>query len=53
MFSGLEVLGGFGGVADTLNIYNHYLGNPGYLREDIAAAIARSRRRASRRSRSS
>ena len=31
----LEVLGGFGGVADLLNSYNHYLGNPGYLDEDL------------------
>src|SRR4051812_10427340 len=27
----LELLGGFGGVADTLNRYNHYLKDPGYL----------------------
>ncbi|MCC7462521.1 MAG: insulinase family protein [Gammaproteobacteria bacterium] len=32
---GLESLGGFGGVADRLNQYNHHLGNPGYLAEDI------------------
>jgi zinc protease len=32
---GLESLGGFGGVADRLNQYNHYLGNPGYLAQDI------------------
>ncbi|MFO1400951.1 MAG: pitrilysin family protein [Steroidobacteraceae bacterium] len=32
---GLESLGGFGGVADRLNQYNHYLGNPGYLADDI------------------
>ncbi len=32
---GLETLGGFGGVADRLNTYNHYLGNPGYLPDDI------------------
>ncbi len=31
----LEGLGGFGGVADQLNSYNHYLGDPGYLRKDI------------------
>ncbi len=31
----LETLGGFGGVADRLNRYNHYLGNPDYLVEDI------------------
>jgi zinc protease len=33
---GLENLGGFGGVADRLNSYNHYLGDPGYLQKDIA-----------------
>jgi zinc protease len=32
---GLERLGGFGGVADRLNMYNHYLGTPDYLRQDI------------------
>ncbi len=32
----LETLGGFGGVADRLNQYNHYLGNPGYLATDMA-----------------
>jgi zinc protease len=32
---GLEVLGGFGGVADRLNQYNHYLGNPGFLAKDL------------------
>lgn len=32
---GLERLGGFGGVADTLNMYNHYLGDPGYLPKDL------------------
>jgi zinc protease len=32
---GLERLGGFGGVADRLNSYNHYLGNPDYLAKDI------------------
>ena len=36
LLSGLEVMGGFGGVADTLNLYNHYVGNPGYLGEDLA-----------------
>ena len=36
LLSGLEVMGGFGGVADTLNLYNHYTGNPGYLGEDLA-----------------
>ncbi len=33
--SRLEGLGGFGGVADRLNSYNHYLGSPDYLRKDI------------------
>lgn len=32
---GLERLGGFGGVADRLNQYNHYLGTPDYLERDI------------------
>ena len=32
---GLETLGGFGGVADRLNQYNHYLHDPGYLAADI------------------
>jgi zinc protease len=32
---GLERLGGFGGVADRLNYYNHHLGNPDYLNEDL------------------
>ncbi len=31
MLQGLEVLGGFGGVADTLNMFNHYVADPGYL----------------------
>src|SRR6202521_2510996 len=35
MIQGLERLGGFGGVADRLNEYNHYLGNPGYIAEDL------------------
>lgn len=34
---GLEVLGGFGGVADTLNLFNHYVGDPGYLPKYIDA----------------
>jgi zinc protease len=32
---GLESLGGFGGIADRLNQYNHYLHNPNYLAADI------------------
>jgi len=34
--AGLETLGGFGGVADRLNQYNHYLGDPGFLARDVA-----------------
>ena len=34
--SGLQRLGGFGGVADTLDSYNQYTGDPGYLSKDIA-----------------
>ncbi len=33
---GLESLGGFGGVADRLNAYNHYLKTPDYLQQDVA-----------------
>ena len=32
---GLETLGGFGGVADRLNQYNHYLGDPNFLAKDL------------------
>jgi zinc protease len=32
----LETLGGFGGVADRLNRYNHYLGTPDYLAQDLS-----------------
>jgi zinc protease len=32
----LERLGGFGGKADRLNMYNHFLGDPGYLPKDLA-----------------
>ena len=35
MIQGLERLGGFGGVADRLNEYNHYLGNPGLFPQDV------------------
>jgi len=35
MIQGLERLGGFGGVADRLNEYNHYLKNPGYFSQDV------------------
>ncbi|HEX3435323.1 MAG TPA: pitrilysin family protein [Pseudacidobacterium sp.] len=33
---GLQRVGGFGGVADTLNYYNQYTGDPGYLPKDLA-----------------
>jgi len=36
--SGLQRLGGFGGVADTLDEYNQYTGDPGFLSKDIAMA---------------
>jgi zinc protease len=35
IIGGLERLGGFGGVADRLNMYNHYLGTPDYLEKDV------------------
>lgn len=35
IIGGLERLGGFGGIADRLNLYNHYVGDPGYLEKDI------------------
>jgi zinc protease len=35
IIGGLERLGGFGGIADRLNSYNHYLREPGYLAQDI------------------
>ena len=35
IIGGLERLGGFGGIADRLNSYNHYLKNPDYLQQDI------------------
>jgi len=33
--SGLQRLGGFGGVADTLDQYNQYTGDPGFLSKDV------------------
>src|SRR6202022_2723330 len=36
MIQGLQRLGGFGGIADRLNQYNHYLGTPDYLAPDLA-----------------
>ena len=38
--SGLQRLGGFGGVADTLNELNQYTGDPGYLPKQVAAEEA-------------
>jgi zinc protease len=38
--AGLQRLGGFGGIADTLDEYNQYTGDPGYLPKDIAATEA-------------
>ena len=35
IIGGLERLGGFGGIADRLNSYNHYLKNPDYLQQDV------------------
>lgn len=34
--SGLQRLGGFGGIADTLDQYNQYTGDPGFLPKDVA-----------------
>ncbi len=34
--SGMQRLGGFGGVADVLNQYNHYTGDPGFMAKDLA-----------------
>jgi zinc protease len=36
LFEGLEKVGGQGGVANRLNFYNRYTGDPGYLAQDIA-----------------
>lgn len=36
--SGLQRLGGFGGVADTLAQYDQYTGTPGFLKQDLARA---------------
>jgi zinc protease len=35
IIQGLETLGGFGGKADRLNSYEHYLGTPDYLSKDL------------------
>ncbi len=36
LISGLQRLGGFGGVADRMDFYNYYTGDPGYLSKDVA-----------------
>jgi zinc protease len=38
--SGLQRLGGFGGIADTLDSYNQYTGDPGFLAKDVAMTEA-------------
>ena len=38
--TGLQRLGGFGGVADTLDQYNQYTGDPGFLPRDVAMVQA-------------
>ncbi len=38
--TGLQRLGGFGGVADTLDKYNQYTGDPGFLLKDVAMTAA-------------
>jgi zinc protease len=35
LIGGLQRLGGFGGIADRMDLYNYYLGDPGYLPKDI------------------
>ncbi len=35
MVQGLQRLGGFGGVADEMDRYNQYTGDPGYLTKDV------------------
>ncbi len=38
--TGLERLGGFGGIADTLDRYNQYTGDPDFLPKDVAMTEA-------------
>ncbi|MGH7341094.1 MAG: insulinase family protein, partial [Candidatus Rokuibacteriota bacterium] len=38
--SSLESFGGFSGVADRLNMYNHHLKDPGYFNKDLARYAA-------------
>ena len=44
IFNGLQLVGGFGGVADQLNLYNHYVGNAGLPDRRTSCAAAGSRR---------
>ncbi len=41
--TGLQRLGGFGGIADTLDRYNQYTGDPGFLPKDMAMTEAVTR----------
>jgi zinc protease len=41
--TGLQRLGGFGGIADTLDRYNQYTGDPGFLPKDVAMTEAVTR----------
>ncbi|MGB7266044.1 MAG: insulinase family protein [Terracidiphilus sp.] len=41
--TGLERLGGFGGIADTLDRYNQYTGDPDFLPKDVAMTEAVTR----------
>jgi predicted Zn-dependent peptidase len=36
MLAGLQSIGGFGGKADALQNYNHFVGEPSYLAQDLA-----------------
>ncbi|TMQ71850.1 MAG: insulinase family protein, partial [Candidatus Eisenbacteria bacterium] len=36
IITSLENVGGFSGVADRLQTYNHFVGDPGYLNKDLA-----------------
>jgi zinc protease len=35
IFRGLERFGGFGGIADRIQTYNHFVKNPDYLAQDV------------------
>ncbi|NMO20314.1 insulinase family protein [Pyxidicoccus fallax] len=36
MLAGLQAVGGFGGKADVLQSYNHFVGDPNYIAKDLA-----------------